>query len=35
MNRLLPYWPRPVVQRKLRNAAVLSVFVATAVLMLA
>ncbi len=34
MNGLLPYWPRKVVKRKLRNVAALSVFVATAVLML-
>jgi hypothetical protein len=35
MNGLLPYWPRKVVQHKLRTAAAVSVFVATAVLMLA
>jgi hypothetical protein len=35
MNGLLPYWPIKVVHRKLRAAAVLSVFVASAFLMLA
>jgi hypothetical protein len=34
MNGLLPYWPMKVINRKFRTAAALSVFVASAILML-
>jgi hypothetical protein len=35
MNGLLPYWPLNVVSRKLKTVALVSVFLASAVLMLA